>query len=328
MKVSKEFKVGILVILGIFLLYSGVNFLKGNSIFENDRLYYAVYDNSHGLQVSNEVQLQGLKIGMVSKIEHHPSNPQKILVTFSVIKDEILIPEGSIIDLISSDLLGTKALSFVINDTLVKVPSYHLSGDTLRTSVETGIAEQINEQILPLKRKTEELISSVEGIVVSINAFWDTSAAYTIDESLYEFREGISKFGDLANNLSMMINEEILVVDNVLNNVNDITGNLADKSFQINRTIDNISMISDTLASTDIRTVVDQTRLTLMQLNGVLEKVNAGEGSLGAMLHTDSLHRELIETNQSIQDLLKDMENNPNKYVHFSVFGRKEKKTN
>jgi len=325
MKISKEFKVGLLVLLGILLLYTGVNFLKGNSIFEDDRKYFAVFDNSNGIAVSNEVQLNGLKIGLVKKIEHHPQDPQKILVTFSIINDEILIPTQSQVGMISSDLLGTKALSIVLNTNAVSNATYIESGDTMMSFVEKDLAEQINEELLPLKRKTEQLIGTVEGMIVSINSFWDTSAAYTIDESLYEFREGISKFGNLANSLSVMVNREMEVIDKVLNNVDTITGNLASKSSQINRTIDNISAISDTLATTNIKAVVAATRQTLEELNGVLAMVNAGEGSLGALLHTDSLHRELIETNQSIQDLLNDMEANPAKYVHFSVFGRKQK---
>ncbi|MFK8044796.1 MAG: MlaD family protein [Crocinitomicaceae bacterium] len=325
MKISKEFKVGVLVLLGIVLLYSGVNFLKGNSMFEKDRLYYATFTNSNGIAVANEVQLNGFKIGLVKTVELHPDNPQKILVTWSVINDDILIPKGSEIGMISSDLLGTKALSLVMNTEPVAIPAYYEGGDTLKSFVEDDIATQINEQILPLKMKTEQLIGSVEGIIVSINAFWDTSAAYTIDESLYEFREGIAKFGDLANNLSRMINDEILVIDNVLNNVNDVTANLAEKSGQINKTIDNVQSISSTLADTDIKAVVQKTRKTLEELNGVLAQVNNGEGSIGKLLKTDSLHQELLETNQSVQNLLDDMEANPNKYVHFSLFGRKAK---
>ena len=325
MKISKEFKVGMLVVLGILLLYSGVNFLKGNSIFENDREFYALFDNSNGIAVSNEVQLSGLKIGSVKKIEHHPNNPLKILVTFSIVEDTIAIPSQSQIGMISSDLLGTKALELVLNMQANANPTYLKSGDTLQSFVEMDIAEQINKELLPLKRKTEQLIGSVEGIIISINSFWDTSAAYTIDESLYEFREGISKFGDLANSLTVMINSEMAVIDRVLVNVDSISGNLASKSASIGKTIDNVENISSTLADTDIKAVVEDTRKTLLELNAVLAMVNRGEGTIGALLHTDSLHTELMETNQSIQNLLDDMEANPNKYVHFSLFGRKVK---
>ena len=173
--------------------------------------------------------------------------------------------------------------------------------------------------------KTEQLISSVESIIVSVNAFWDTSAAYTIDESLYEVRDAIGTFADLADNLSILITQETDMVDNILHDVSNVTNNLASKSDQISHTIDNISAISDTLKDANLRMVIDETKATLTELNGVLSKVNNGEGALGLLLHTDSLHNELVETNQSIQNLLDDMEANPEKYVHFSLFGRKAK---
>lgn len=325
MKVSKEFKVGLLVVLGILLLYVGVNFLKGNAIFGQNREYYAVFDNANGLKPSNEVQINGVKVGMVSSVGLHPDDPNVILVKYTITDDELLIPVGSDVELISSDLLGTKALELHLNMEMVATDNYIEIGDTLTSTVQKDIQTQINEQFLPLKKKTEELIGSVESIIVSVNSFWDTSAAYTIDESLYEFRDGISKFGDLANSLTVLIENETKVVDDVLNNAKDITGNLAAKSDEINTVIDNFSAISDTLASSDIKSVIQETQSTLSELNQVLAKVNNGEGSLGALLHSDSLHIELMQTNQSIQDLLDDMEENPNKYVHFSVFGRKMK---
>jgi len=325
MKVSKEFKVGLLVVLGILLLYVGVNFLKGNAIFGRNREYFAIFDNANGLKTSNEVQINGVKVGMVDAVNLHPKTPEKILVKFTILDDELLIPKGSYVELISSDIMGTKALDLRLNTEPVAKADYYQIGDTLHSEVETGIADQISEELLPLKRKTEELIGSVEGIIGSINSFWDTSASYTIDESLYEFRDGISKFGDLANSLTVLIENETKVVNDVLENTESITANLASKSGQINNTIDNISAISDTLAATDIKSVILETQQTLEELNGVLTKVNNGEGTVGALLHTDSLHVELMQTNQAIQDLLNDMESNPNKYVHFSVFGRKIK---
>ncbi|MGV6861662.1 MAG: MlaD family protein [Putridiphycobacter sp.] len=328
MKVSKEFKVGLLVVLGLVMLYVGVNFLKGNAIFGRNREYFAVFDNANGLQTSNEVQINGVKVGMVSSVSLHPDTPEQILVKFTITDDEILIPKGSYVELISSDIMGTKALDLKLDTDPVANAEYYEIGDTLKSEVEVGIADQISEELLPLKKKTEELIGSVESIIVSINSFWDTSAAYTIDESLYEFRDGVSKFGDLANSLTVLIEKETKVVDDVLQNTEDITSNLASKSDKISNTIDNISSISDTLAETDIKSVILETQSTLTELNEVLARVNQGEGTLGALLHTDSLHTELMQTNQAVQDLLKDMEDNPNKYVHFSVFGRKIKENN
>jgi phospholipid/cholesterol/gamma-HCH transport system substrate-binding protein len=328
MRVSKEFKVGLLVVLGLLLLFIGVNFLKGGGIFSKNREFCAVFDNSSGLQPSNEVQMNGVKVGQVLAVDLKSDDAQKVVVKFSIDNDELLIPDSSQIELISSDILGTKALDLQLFTGEIPAAelAYYESGDTFRLAkTEVSLEEQINQEILPLKKKTEELIGSVESIIVSVNAFWDTSAAYTIDESLYEVRDAIDKFGELANNLSVLISNETEQVDRILTDVHAITDNLSSKSDKISNVIDNISAISDTLADSDIKSVIVETKSTLTELNGVLSDVNSGQGTIGKLLHTDSLHNELIQTNQSLQNLLDDFEENPNKFVHFSVFGRKVK---
>jgi len=328
MKVSKEFKVGLLVLLAVFFLYIGVNFLKGNSIFGQNRQYYAVFENANGLVSSNLVVVNGVQVGTVAGIMLNPSDPKKVIVKFTISNDDILIPIGSSMKLISSDLLGTKALELQLNFDPVVTAQYVEIGDTLSATIEKGISDQISEELLPLKQKTEQLMQSVDNIVLSINSYWDTSAAYIIDESLYEFRDGISKFGDLAKSLTVLVENESRVIDEVLHNASDITKNLANKSEQIENVIDNFSAISDTLAASEINAVILEAKATLSQLNELMMKVNNGEGTLGMLMHSDSLHNELVNTNISLQNLLEDMEANPNKYVHFSVFGRKTKASN
>ncbi|MBI3135238.1 MAG: MCE family protein [Bacteroidetes bacterium] len=325
MKVSKEFKVGLLVVLGLLLLFVGVNFLKGGLIFGKSREFYAVFTNASGLKPSNEVQLNGVKIGQVLEVGLHPLDPQKILVKFNVDDKELQIPANSEAWLISSDLLGTKCLDLRLDTLPMTEHSYYEDGDTVLSNIEVSLEDKVEAQLLPLKQKTEELIGSVEGIVVSINAFWDTSAAYTIEESMYEVREAIGTFGELANNLSILISQETEMVGKILKDVHTVTDNLANKSEQISNTIDNISAISDTLSNTDIKGVIAETKTTLTEINGVLSMVNSGEGTLGSLLHSDSLYNALVNTNESVQHLLDDMAANPNKYVHFSLFGRKVK---
>ncbi|MEX1003400.1 MAG: MlaD family protein [Crocinitomicaceae bacterium] len=328
MRVSKEFKVGLLVVLGLLLLFMGMNFLKGGGIFTKSREFYAEFPNSAGLKPSNEVQLNGVKVGQVIAIDLKENDASRVIIRFNIQNDELMIPRNSEIWLISSDILGTKALDLRIMADSVKKGelTYYEDGDQIKVArMEMTLEDQINQEILPLKKKTEELIGSVEQIIVSVNAFWDTSAAYTIDESLYEVRDAIQTFGELANNLSILISNETEQVDVILNDVHKITENLSNKSEEISNIIDNFSSISDTLADSDLKAVITEAEATLTELNGVLSKVNQGEGTLGKLLHTDSLHNELIKTNQSLRNLLDDFDENPNKFVHFSLFGRKVK---
>lgn len=324
MKVSKEFKVGLLVVLGLLLLFVGINFLKGGVIFGKSREFYAVFTNSAGLKPSNEVKLSGFKIGQVEEVGLHPANPTLILVKFSVHDDELQIPNTSEAWL-TTDLLGTASIDIRLDTNRRVSHDYYQDGDTIISNVSMSLEDQIEVHMLPLKYKTEELITSVEGIIVSVQSFWDTSAAYTIDESMYEVREAIGTFADLATNLSILITRETEMIDRILSDVHEITDNLANKSDKISTTIDNIAAITDTLADSEMKNVILETKNTLVELNDMLAMVNSGEGTLGKMLHDSTLYVELTETNNSVQQLLDDMAANPNKYVHFSLFGRKVK---
>ncbi|MCB9222559.1 MAG: MlaD family protein [Crocinitomicaceae bacterium] len=327
MRVSKEFKVGLLVVLGLLLLFIGTNFLKGGGIFGKDREFFAEFENSAGLQPSNEVQLNGVRVGQVMAVDLKEDDASKVVVRFTIEKEELLIPNSSEIWLISSDILGTKALDLRIpNDTVPRANvAYYESGDYMTAKTEMSYEDKINEEILPLKKKTEELIASVEGIIVSVNAFWDTSAAYTIDESLYEVRDAIDKFGELANNLSILVANETQQVNVILKDVKTITSNLAANSDSITNIVNNLSSITSDVANSDLDTILYDTKEGLKELNSLLADINSGEGTVGKLLHTDSLHNELLQTNQSVQNLLDDFTANPNKFVHFSIFGRKVK---
>lgn len=330
MRVSKEFKVGLLVVLGLLLLFVGVNFLKGGGIFNKDREFVAEFAHSSGLQPSNEVQLNGVKVGQVLSVDLKEDDASRVIVRFSIEKDELKIPTNSEVWLISSDILGTKALDLRIPSTPMSSAeiAYYNDGDEfLKDFVKTELTleDQINQEILPLKKKTEELIASVESIIVSVNAFWDTSAAYTIDESLYEVRDAIAKFGELANNLSILVANETQQVNVILKDVHAITHNLASQQDTLNSILANFSYISYQVANSDLDTILFSTEKSLQAFNTLMDSINSGQGTLGRLMQSDEMHNELLQTNQSIQNLLDDFGANPNKFVHFSLFGRKVK---
>ena len=330
MRVSKEFKVGLLVVLGLLLLFVGVNFLKGGSIFSTDREFYAEFSNSSGLQPSNEVQLNGVRVGQVLAVDLKDGDASRVVVRFSIEKEELKIPKDAHLTLISSDILGTKALELYIpSDTIPRAElAYYESGEEIDPEyvhIEQSLEEQINEQILPLKKRTEDLITSVEQIIISVNAFWDTSAAFTIDESLYEVRDAVARFGDLAVNLSILVENETNSIHKVLQNVGEITESLASQKDTINMIIENINCVSRSLCNSDLDTILADTKRGLQNLNQTLDNVNDPNSTVGMLLTTDSLHNEIVRTNKAIQNLLIDFDENPNKFVHFSIFGRKVK---
>ena len=329
-KISKEFKVGLLVVLGLLLLFVGVNFLKSSSIWGTDREFVAEFANSAGLQPSNEVQLNGVRVGQVTSVDLKEGDASKVIVKFTIEKEELMVPKDAEIWLISSDILGTKALDLRIpSDSIPRADlAYYEHGekwDPAFVKTALSLEDQIEKEILPLKKKTEELINSVEQIIVSVNAFWDTSAAYIIDEALYEVRDAVSRFGDLAVNLSILVENETANIHEMLENVNDITSNIVDQKDSINVILENLAGVSRSLNDAELDSILMNTKDGLSKLNVTLDNINEGDGTIGLLIKTDSLHNEVVKTNVALRTLLEDFDQNPNKFVHFSLFGRKVK---
>lgn len=321
MKVSKEFKTGLLVILSLVVLFVGVNFLKGDNAFGRTPTYYAIFETSAFLEPSSQVFFNGVAVGLVKTIENHPNDLSKVVVKFTVTKKGLRIPRGSYAEIANPNLLSKGVLlhfDYFASD-------FHDEHDTIPGQVQMDIQDAVSEQILPVKEKLERLMGSIEHMVVSINSFWDTTAAQSLDGSLLEVKVAISRFGNLAKNLDEMVYSEKIRLTQILTNVDDITYNLKESNEKISKIIGNVAELSDSLLTSDFKATIQKATLTLDKINGALENASNGEGTLGKLLHDDELHNELVQTNKTLQSLVTDLERNPHRYIHFSVFGKKEK---
>jgi phospholipid/cholesterol/gamma-HCH transport system substrate-binding protein len=163
MRVSKEYKVGLLVVLGLLLVFVGSRFLSGGAMFGSDREFYAVFKNSRGLLPSNEVKLSGHKIGQVEEVGLYPEDPGLVLVKFSVADDALEIPVTAEA-WITKDLLGTASIEIRLDTASTAQISYYQSGDTMISNVEKTIGERFNEFMAPFKKLNKKLIGPVDEI--------------------------------------------------------------------------------------------------------------------------------------------------------------------
>lgn len=324
MKVSKEFKTGLVVVLAIALLFLGINFLKGNALFGKNQEYYAVYGSVNGLGVSNSVSLNGVKVGTIKEIYLHPNDASKVVVKFGIDQEGLLIPEYSVARITSSDLLGTKVLNLELNRS-DSISNHLANGDTLIGAVDLALDETISAELLPVKNKLEKLMGNIDKIVYSVNAFWDTSAAYTLDASLYQVRDAIENFGKLASEMNLLVSGERERLGRIFANVESITSNLKTSNEQVRNIIGNVEKFTDTLVTSEFKQTITNAKDALASVNTVMKQVANGEGTIGKLLHDDSLYNGLLETNHELQDLVKDIQVHPERYIHFSLFGKKVK---
>ena len=322
MKVSKELKIGIVALVAIGILYVGVNYLKGINLWAGQETYYAIYDDIAGLGVANPVLLNGYKIGQVVDLNLLTELNGKILVGYIISEKGLAIPVDSRFKIFSSDLLGSKAVQLQLGDSsLLAIP-----GDTLDSEVEESLSDAVNKQILPLKNKAEALIANIDSAMVSLNAILNKDTQEDLNKSFTSISEALAKFRDTAYRLDTLMVQERVKISAILDNMQSITYSLSSNSENIKNILANLESVSDSLAKADIKATVDNAKSALAGASQIMDKINMGEGSLGMLINNDTLYTNLAHASQELEWLLEDMRVHPNRYVHFSMFGKKEKK--
>ena len=172
MKISREIKIGLTVLISIGLFLYGFNFLKGKNIFTQRTKFYAIYDNVGGLTESNPVMIRGLAVGQVNKIFFDPNNSKKLIVEMSLHENDLLIPSNTNAKIFSSGLLAGMAIELEFGDATTNLNS----GDTMKSSLDAGIMEELAKHAEPVKDKAERLLVSADSLIKTVNKFVDTES--------------------------------------------------------------------------------------------------------------------------------------------------------
>ncbi|MCK4638299.1 MAG: MCE family protein, partial [Bacteroidales bacterium] len=164
MKLSREFIVGIVFVVAIALFIWGYNYLKGWDVFTKQKSFFGIYNQVNGLMKANPVSINGLNVGQVKNLYFEDNYSGRIVVEI-VVTSDFPIPVNSIAKIYSSDIMGSKAIEIVLgNSTVIAV-----AGDTLLTSIEAGLKEEVNRQVQPIKKKAEDLLATIDSVVTVIS---------------------------------------------------------------------------------------------------------------------------------------------------------------
>jgi len=320
-KLSKEFKIGIVVVFAISAFIWGLSFLKGSNLFSHKYYLYAVYPKIEGLIPASPLLINGYKIGQVNSIQLITKGGKPFVLVKFLLTEDVQIPKGSIAKAISSDLLGTKAveINFSENTEFVK------SGDTLDADAEVNLQNAVNAQIAPLKAKAENLIGSIDSVMTVVNAILNTKTRENLDKSFESVRKAILTLEQTAYKLDDLVGSEKAKISAILTHLNGITANLDKNGEKINNIINNLSNMTDSLAKAELKQAITNADKSMKELNILLAGINQGQGTLGKLAKNDTLYYNLNRSTEDLDKLLKDLRYNPERYIHFSVFGRKDK---
>jgi phospholipid/cholesterol/gamma-HCH transport system substrate-binding protein len=321
-KLSKEFKIGIVVVCAIAAFVWGLNFLKGSNLFSHKYYLYAVYPKVDNLIPANPLLLNGFKIGQVKQISLVQNGKDtKVLVKF-ILTEDVKIPKGSIARSISSDLLGSKAVEVIFSDNKQFVEN----GDTLVAETEQGLKESFSKQLAPIQAKAENLLGSIDSVMTVVNMVLNAKTRENIDKSFESVRKAILSLEHTAYKLDDLVGSEKAKMSSILSNLNNITSTLSKNEQKISNILANTSSLSDSLAKANLKEAVNNADKSLKELNVLLAGINHGQGTLGKLAKNDSLYNNLNKSAEDLDKLLADLRLNPGRYVHISVFGKKEKK--
>lgn len=298
--------VGALAAVTITLLLLGFNFLKGEEVFSTTTDYNVTYEDAMGLQNSSAVLYKGIKVGTVRKVQLR-EDKAGIIVQFYV-NDKVKLTKGSTAKLVTTDLFNTRAIELSLGDAVEVLAK----NDTLFGEVDPGLIDKLSVELSPLLNDIRLILVNVDSITASID-----------HKSL---RNTLRNIEGTTASLDAMLNDKNSNFNQILSHVASISKNLNDNNEILSAAMANVHAITDSLAKADLTNTIAQARNALAETALILQKVNNSEGSLGLFVNDKVLYDNLVLTSDNLDKLLIDMKTNPKRYVHFSLFGKKDKK--
>ena len=326
MKIRKEFIVGIVTSIAIAGLILGFFFLKGEVLWSNNQSYYAIFPKADGLTTSSKVSLNGVNVGSVSEVGLYPENPTLVLVKFDIQDTLVRIPIGSIAKL-EADLLGTGFITLHYKDTET---TFHDVGDTLAVGVQESLQGEIDKRIQPLMIKMNELVGTADTAITVIQSIFSNNTN-NLNESFDGLKRTIDNFESISTELdSLMITMSASrhKISSILTNMNSITGNLKESNEKITSIVSNVNDISDSLKQVDLKGVVDNAKTALDNVNIILDEIQNGDGTLTKLMQDSVLYENMNIMVEEAGRLVENIQEHPNRYLQFAIFGGKDKGLN
>lgn len=301
--IRKEVKIGIFAFVMLLLIFWGINFLKGKNLFTRSDTFYTTFRDVDGLSVSADVMFRGMKVGTITDIVFNPATPERIVVEFTVPR-KYPVPNDSRISTIHPYVIGGKVMVVDYGHS----PEMYQSGDTIPSVSGPDLLSQVSDAVGPLKEQLTDLVANFDLTLDNLNRLLS--------------EENLQSIGHTLSGIDRMVNTDLRVA---AANINAISSSLKGNTADIDRILSNVGEITDSLSTVDFSRLMADIDRTVAELNGVVTQIRGGDGSISLLLNDPALYENLQASSESLNLLLEDLKARPGRYVHFSLFGRKDK---
>jgi len=311
-KISSEVKIGAVALVTIAVFFWLYSFLKGTELFTSTDTYHIVYNEISGLEESSPVEINGYQAGIVQDIRFINDGTGRLAVTISVDKDFDL-PVGTTAEITTATLIAGMKIILNLGDS-TEIYNNH---DTINGYVARSIIDKLSESLAPLEGNITDMVVKLDSVIAKINDLFS-------DQFASDIQSTVANVNGITANLREITDKEKNALIASIDDLNKFTRMLSSNSSSIDGTLKNLSAITDTIASSDLSGSLASLRSSLMNVDSMLKDMTAGKGTRGNLITDDSLYINLNSSLHSLDMLLQDMKDHPKKYVHFSLFGKKE----
>lgn len=312
MKYSKEIKAGLIALLAIVGFVILFQFMKGKSLFTTDNIFYAKFDNVEGLEASNPVSINGLKVGQVDEIVPVTEKDGKIHFVVKVtVDDEFIFSKKSTLEIFEPGLMSGKQMrvNLAYGNPMAK------DGDTLAGAFTLSMMNNISSQVGPVKDQLQIVLKRVDSLANNANQILNDQNKAEIKALLQNLNRTVASFEGTSQQTNALLANNDPRVQQVLDNANLAT-------ISARTAIDKYGRVAEQVDVQKLNNTIDKLSLTADKLNGVISGIQNGEGSLGKLTKDEELYRNLNESSQNLNKLILDLKENPKRYLNFSVFGK------
>lgn len=306
MKVSREVKTGILAIGAILLFVFGYSFLKGTNLFQDSRVFFVKYKNVEGLATSAPVTINGLNVGKVNDIKFADGNGG-LVVKFTV-DNAFVFSKTSKVRIYSDGLIGGKSLGIFLEYDPENIAK---SGDTLSGAIDGGMLDAVTKALGPLEDRLTSTLISVDSMLLSVNDILDKDTRLHLKQAIQNLNGTMSSLNGASGKLNTLLANNAGKMDRTFTNLDEMSLNF--------------SKFSDSLAQIQTGKLVADLQDVIGRFDAIVTGLDNGEGSVGKLLKDEKLYENLEGASKELEKLLEDVRLNPKRYVHVSVFGKKQK---
>ena len=293
---------------GLVMTIFSFNYLKGINLLEKSRHFLVVYENVEGLVASNPVTINGFKIGNVQKINLSADGTNRLEIKL-MIDNEVEFSKSSKAELYETGLIGGKAIAIIPN---YEDSSIAENGDYLQGTIKPGLTELVNQKLTPLQDKLESAIQNADNVMLNINELLSDETKTSLQQSILNFKNISESLYETTNNVNSIILKNSNTIENSLNNIESSSKN--------------INEITQSVSDANVSDLILKLNSTVTNFNLALSKINNGNGSISKLLENDAIFNNLEKATSELEALINDIKANPNRYVHFSIFGKNTSK--